>query len=90
MAEGRDTADLPVSSELRCFSDALALQHKIHSLRAKVSLLQNHTYCSITQPTRQVAALHYYSSNASLSLFPDFQQRLSVLQHLGYIEGAEG
>lgn len=36
----------------------------------------------------QIEALKYFTSNASLALFPDFQQRMKVLDHLGYIENS--
>lgn len=34
----------------------------------------------------QIRLLQHYASSASLALFPDFQQRMRVLMHLGYIE----
>lgn len=34
----------------------------------------------------QIKSLKHYISNENLALFPDFQQRLSVLKTLGYVE----
>ena len=39
---------------------------------------------------RKIAYIKWYVSAANLSHFPDFQQRLAVLRHLGYVEGKEG
>lgn len=33
--------------------------------------------------------MRYYISNENLALFPDFRQRLAVLRHLGYVDGAD-
>jgi antiviral helicase SKI2 len=36
----------------------------------------------------RLASLRHYSSSENLALFPDFQQRLGVLRHLGYVDPA--
>ncbi len=39
---------------------------------------------------RKIDYIQWYVSAANLSHFPDFQQRLAVLRHLGYVEGLVG
>ena len=39
---------------------------------------------------RKIRYINHFMSSENLALFPDFQQRLAVLRHLGYVEGIAG
>jgi hypothetical protein len=66
------------------FQQEIHKEWALHRLREKVSPLP----LMLRPHSLQISALKYFTSNASLALFPDFQQRMKVLDHLGYIENS--